>query len=128
MDVVYEGIDQHMNFSNVKKMRINKLKRFIRREHFKQELELHRVDCLSSHKDLSNFYFVLEKLQEFGEEEIHPPPLVSGHDLIELGYKPSPLFKKILTELEDKQLDCTILHRDEALCYIKDKYSDKKDC
>jgi len=60
-DDVAAGIENHMNFSNVKKMRVNTLKRLLRRPTFKAELELHRADCEASHSELGNFRFLKRK-------------------------------------------------------------------
>ena len=71
-------------------MRVAKLKRFMARPTFEEELELHRVDCASSHRMLDNYEFLLRKREEFANEPIIPPPLVRGDDLIALGLKAGP--------------------------------------
>ncbi len=117
----------HMNFMNVQKMRSGKLKQFIAREHFMEELELHRIDCVASHGMLDNYCFLQEKLKEYAHEELKPKPLVNGHDLIEIGVDPGPGMKPILEELYELQLEGAHKTRQEALVWIKKKYSkDKK--
>jgi len=37
-------------------------------------------------------------------EEIRPPRLFSGDDLLEMGYKPGRFFSEILRKVEDAQL------------------------
>jgi hypothetical protein len=49
-------------------------------------LNWHRLDCLASHGDLSNWEFCKQKLAELEPEEIRPRRLLTGDDLIELGY------------------------------------------
>ncbi len=44
-----------------------------------------------------------------------PPRLITGYDLIELGLKPSPVFKHILQEIDDLQAEGKIRTREEAL-------------
>ncbi len=39
-------------------MRESTLKRFLRMPEFEEHMELHRVDCLSSHGDLGSYEFV----------------------------------------------------------------------
>ena len=39
------------------------------------ELELHRVDCLASHGNLDNYYFVKSRLESFEKEQIKPARL-----------------------------------------------------
>src|SRR4029077_1811361 len=45
IDATVEMVGQHMVFKDVPKMRVAKLKRFMARPTFGEELELHRVDC-----------------------------------------------------------------------------------
>src|SRR5438477_721865 len=49
IDATVEMVRQHMVFKDVPRMRVAKLKRFMARPTFEDELELHRVDCASSH-------------------------------------------------------------------------------
>ncbi len=62
-------------------------------------------------------------------EASRPPRLITGYDLINLGLKPSPLFKKILQEIDDLQAEGRIKTREEALKIlpsIVEKYRDGK--
>src|SRR5205807_10331397 len=92
IDAVVEMVREHMVFTDVPEMRVAKLKRFMARPTFEEELELHRVDCASSHGMMDNYEFLLQKRDEFANEPIIPPPLVGGDDLIALGMKPGPKF------------------------------------
>src|SRR3984893_11781420 len=105
------------------KMRVAKLKRFMARPTFEEELELHRVDCESSHRILDNYQFLLRKREEFANEPIIPPPLVRGDDLIALGMKPGPKFGEILEAVETRPLDGALKDRQQALDWIKREYS-----
>ena len=98
-------IRDHLKFKDLPRMRPSTLKRFLRRENFEEHLELHRLDCLGSHRNLKTWKLTIEKLEALKPEEIRPKPLISGDDLIRLGYKPGPVFKKILKTVEDAQLD-----------------------
>ena len=113
-----------MVFKDVPNMRVAKLKRFMARPTFVEELELHRVDCASSHGMLDNYEFLLEKREEFAKEPMIPPPLVRGDDLIALGLKPGPKFKEILDEIETRQLEGTLRTREEALDWLKRQSGD----
>jgi len=123
IDATVEMVRQHMVFKDVPKMRVAKLKRFMARPTFVDELELHRVDCESSHRMLENYEFLLRKREEFANEPIIPPPLVRGDDLIALGLKPGPKFGEILEAVETRQLEGTLHDRDEALDWVKREYS-----
>jgi len=123
IDATVEMVGQHMVFKDVPKMRVAKLKRFMARPTFNEEMELHRVDCESSHRILDNYEFLLRKREEFANEPIIPPPLVRGDDLIALGLKPGPKFGEILETVETRQLEGTLKTRDEALEWVKREYS-----
>ena len=122
IEATVEAVRQHMVFKDVPKMRIAKLKRFMARPTFADELELHRVDCASSHGMLNNYEFLQRKQEEFANEPIIPPPLVRGDDLIALGMKPGPHFGEILESVETRQLEGELRDREEALAWIKRKY------
>lgn len=118
---VVEAVEGHMKFKDVRRMRTSTLKRFLAREGFADELELHRVDCLGSNGMLGNYEFVREKQEEFAAEPLVPPPLLSGRDLIERGLHPGPAFKEILAEVQDHQLEGRLKSRDEALAWLEAK-------
>ena len=123
IEATVEMVSQHMVFKDAPKMRVAKLKRFMARPTFEEELELHRVDCESSHRNLDNYEFLLRKREEFANEPIIPAPLVRGDDLIALGLKPGPKFGEILEAVETRQLEGTLRTREEALEWVKREYS-----
>jgi poly(A) polymerase len=114
-----EAVRQHMVFKDVQNMRTAKLKRFMAREGFDEELELHRVDCQSSHGALDNYDFLKAKAEEFANEPLIPPPLVTGHDLMALGWKPGPHFGPMLEAVQTAQLEGTLTTKEDALAWIK---------
>ncbi|MBL8028125.1 MAG: CCA tRNA nucleotidyltransferase [Fibrobacteres bacterium] len=118
LDSVTEAVNNHMAFMNVPNMRVNTLKKLIRKPTFPMELELHKLDCLSSHRDMKITEILQTKLHELGAEKISPPPLITGKDLLKMGYKPGPLFKKILEEVEDQQLLEVIKTEKEATEFV----------
>jgi poly(A) polymerase len=122
IDATVEAVRQHMVFKDVPNMRVAKLKRFMARPTFADELELHRVDCASSHGMLDNYEFLLKKNEEFANEPIIPPPLVRGDDLIALGLRPGPRFGEILEAVETRQLEGALTSREEALEWVKNEF------
>jgi poly(A) polymerase len=114
-------IANHMKFKDVPKMRESRLKRFIRMPAFGEHMELHRLDCSSSHGHLDNYEFVQRKLAETPPEALKPAPLVTGRDLIAAGYRPGPMFGIVLSEIEDAQLEGRIGTREEAMAMARDK-------
>jgi len=112
-------VANHMKFMHLTQMRPGKLKRFLRAERFEEHLELHRLDCASSHGKLDNWRFARDRIAELGSEELRPPPLLTGDDLIKEGLKPSPLFSELLEEIEEAQLDGKITSREEACAWLR---------
>ena len=95
----------HMRIADADKMRPPKLRRLIGAPTFDDELELHRLDCLSSHAILDVYEFLKAKQAEFAAEPVLPPPLVTGRDLIALGHAPGPQFAQLLRDAYDRQLE-----------------------
>jgi tRNA nucleotidyltransferase/poly(A) polymerase len=114
----------HMIFMNVQEMRSNRLKRFLRQADFLLHLELHRLDCLGSHGLLDHYEFCLWKLGTYSTEELRPSPLLSGKDLIEMGYAPGPIFREILQAVEDAQLGGEVADVEEARCLVQRRWGD----
>jgi poly(A) polymerase len=119
IEAVVEMVRQHMAFKDVQKMRPAKLRRFMARPTFAGELELHRVDCAGSHGLLDNYEFLLARREEQADEPMLPPPLLSGHDLIKLGWKPGPKFKEILEAVQTGQLEGSLTSPEDALNWVK---------
>jgi putative nucleotidyltransferase with HDIG domain len=114
-DQVIALIANHMRFKDAPKMKESTLKRFLRLPEFGEHLELHRLDCESSHGSLDNYQFVRDRRETLGEERIAPPKLVTGSDLIAAGFHPGPQFGKVLREIEDAQLEGRITTKEEGL-------------
>jgi poly(A) polymerase len=112
-------VANHMRFADVKEMKPSTLKRFFRLPRFEEHLELHRLDCLASHRDLSLYHFTREKLAEMPAEQIRPQPLLTGDDLIAMGYKPGPQFKQILAAVEDAQLEGRLTEPEQAREFVR---------
>jgi putative nucleotidyltransferase with HDIG domain len=116
-------VANHMKFKDLLRMRQSTLKRFLRLPHFEEHLELHRVDCLASNGNLESYHFAKQKLAEFGAEfgpefgydGLRPPRLITGRDLMDLGFHPGPAFGTVLEEVETGQLEGTLSTRDAAL-------------
>jgi len=118
-DKIVACVDGHMRFKDVKSMRESTLKKFMQRGTFETELEQHRIDCLASHGDISNWRFLKKKIRSLTKEEIRPKPLISGHDLLALGYQEGPVIGKILRAVEEAQLDGKLSAKDEALRWVR---------
>ncbi len=118
-------VANHMRFKDVPNMRDSTRKRFARLPHFEQHLELHRLDCLSSHGSLSSYDFVQRFVAETPPEAVRPARLLTGEDLKSMGFQAGPLFKEILSTVEDAQLEGKITSREEALDLVRSRFPGK---
>lgn len=115
-------VDNHMRFGDVQRMKLSTFKKFIRLPRFNEHLELHRLDCESSHRSLAMYDFTREKIETLPAEEVRPKPLIGGDDLIAAGYKPGPLFKQALAAVEDAQLDRRLSSKEDALRFVGQQF------
>jgi len=88
---------------------------------FEDEMELHRVDCLSSNGFSDNYDFLRAKQVEFSAEQkpLVPPPLVNGRDVMALGIPAGPRVGELLGEAQDLQLEGGLKTREEALEWLR---------
>ena len=89
-------------------------------------LELHRLDCLASHGMLDNYEFCHDQLQHLALDDLHPPRLLTGDDLIALGFTPGKIIGEILQSLEDEQLEGRITTQEEANKYVQANWKMKQ--
>jgi len=119
-------VDNHMKFGAVEEMRTSTLKKFVRLPRFEEHLALHRLDCLSSHRNLDSYEFVRRFLEMTPPEQVRPERLLNGDDLQEMGFQPGPLFSQILQALEEAQLEGQIRTREEAQTYVVSRFASKE--
>jgi poly(A) polymerase len=119
-------VDNHMKFGAVEGMRPATLKKFVRQPRFEEHLALHRLDCLSSHRNLESYEFVKRFIETTPPEQVRPERLLTGDDLLAMGFRPSPLFSQILQALEDAQLEGQVRTREEARRYVLGEYGAKR--
>ena len=115
---VCEAVRYHMTFGDAQNMRSGKLKRFVMRPTFEDEMELHRIDCLSSHGMLDNYTFLQDKLKEYEVEDLKPEAFLSGHDVLKTGCPKGPKIRQLLEEAYDLQLEGQLKTREEALEWL----------
>jgi len=115
-------LNHHMRFADMPRMKESTLKRFLRLPQFEEHLDMHRMDCQSSHGDLTLYNFAKEKLAGFPPEIIRPKPLLNGDALIAEGYVPGPLFAEILTAVEDAQLEGELKTEEDAMGFVRAKF------
>ncbi|HXR48900.1 MAG TPA: CCA tRNA nucleotidyltransferase [Candidatus Limnocylindrales bacterium] len=112
-------VRQHMQFKDVKQMRMATLRRLLLRKSFPLELELHRLDCLGSHGHLDHYEFLLAQAEELKKKPAIRPPLLTGRDLIKLGMNPGPAMGALLDEIREKQLADELKTPREAKAWVK---------
>jgi poly(A) polymerase len=115
-------VANHLRFKDVPQMKRSTLKRFVRLDRFTEHMELHRLDCSSSHRNLENYEFMRRFLAETPPAEVRPARLLTGDDLIGLGFRPGPEFREILDAAEDAQLEGMISSHEEAMIWVRKHY------
>jgi poly(A) polymerase len=115
-------VNNHMRFGDILRMKESTLKRFLRMPRFTEHLELHRLDCTASHGDFTLYDFAREQLASIPAEKMRPTPLLTGHDLIAQGYQPGPDFKRILSTVEDAQLEGRLESKEQALAFVTEAF------
>jgi tRNA nucleotidyltransferase/poly(A) polymerase len=106
-------------FSEVRQMSTSSLKRFFRLDRFEDHLKLARIHTLAAGESIEDYSYAALKRKEWADEEIWPKPLVTGNDLIGLGFSPGPQFKEILIQIEDQQLEGRLTSREETIEFIR---------
>jgi poly(A) polymerase len=115
-------VQNHMRCGVVQQMKESTLKKFLRLPGFDEHLELHRIDCLSSHGLLEAYEYAWQLSRTLSPEAIRPQPLITGQDLIEAGYEPGPRFKEILGTVEDAQLEGRLVSHEEAMGFVRREF------
>ena len=119
-------VGNHMRFGDVEKMKDSTLKRFFRLPNFNEHLELHRLDCLSSHGGLELYEYARQRYEAMPVEAVRPTLLVTGRDLIAAGYRPGEGFKEMLWLAEDAQLEGRIHTREDGLALLREHFPQAK--
>ncbi len=110
-------VADHLRVGDLPAMRPGRAARFLRRPDIDDLLELHRVDCLASHRDLRVYVWAVRARREMSAEP--PPRLLTGDDLIALGYRPGPRFAEILEAADDAAAEGELTTRDEARAWVR---------
>jgi tRNA nucleotidyltransferase (CCA-adding enzyme) len=119
IDRVVSLVRNHLRIKDLPKMRPAKAARFLLQEDVADHLELHKVDCLASHGDLSIWEWAVKAQQELAATKPQRPRLLSGNDLIAMGFSPGPKFKEILEYVEDAQLEGQVHTHEEAVALVR---------
>jgi poly(A) polymerase len=119
---IVDLVSMHPNFLHIHEMGESDQRRLLCNPNIADHLELLRVHCLGNQRSLDIHSGYLEKLKELKQSV---DPLLKGDDLIEMGYRPGPIFREILRTIEDLQFEGVLKTREEAVHHIKVSYSIK---
>lgn len=116
-------IDDHLKFIQVHKMKTSTLKRFVRKPHFDEDLELHHIDCLAGPGHTDTYKYVKQRMAEFAREpeKLSPKLPIDGNDLKALGLPPGPKYKELLAAVEDEMLEGRIETKEQALAFVRNQ-------
>ena len=118
MNHIIALVENLPRFSAIRQMSVSSLKRFFRTSRFEDHLALARIHLITAGSDLSDYDFAHRKQHEWSDDDIRPMPLITGDDLIQMGFTPGPQFKQILTRVEDEQLEGRLQTRSDAVGFI----------
>src|SRR3984957_2187160 len=121
-DLVAYLVRDHLRLTMAPRMRKATLKRMITEDGFDELMQLAMIDAPPPSSYLGFYHLCRQELAAMGAVETRPPRLIGGNDLIALGFRPGPAFKKILADVEDLQLEGALATRDEAIAYVRENY------
>jgi poly(A) polymerase len=120
-------VRNHLRLVQAPEMRLATLKRMLREDGFDELLRLARLDALASNCDLRYVLFCQRRRAELArEDDIRPPRLLGGDDLIRLGYTPGPTFGEILAAVEEAQLEGDIATREDAERFVTSRFAGRR--
>jgi poly(A) polymerase len=122
IEQVTDLVDRHMDWPQLQQMREAKRRRLLLREDLPLHMELHRLDCGACHGDLSVHAYALEERRKLEAEPPPVKPLLTGHDLIGMGFAPGPAFKAMLEAIVDAQLEGAVKDADGARAFVRARY------
>jgi poly(A) polymerase len=114
-------VEKHQYLCDVRGMKTSKLKTSLIHPGIRELLALHRADALAWGRSVEHVEYCERLLEEWSEEDLNPPPLLTGHDLVRLGLEPGPLFKELLDMVREAQLDGTITTAKQALDLVSER-------
>ncbi|WP_437192959.1 CCA tRNA nucleotidyltransferase [Planctomicrobium sp. SH527] len=97
---------------------ISALKRFASQSGFGELFHLERTAARVEGRSDEPYAWIEARLQEIPVEELDPPPLLTGDDLIRHGFKAGPRFKDLLDSVRDAQLNGQLHSTDDAIAWL----------
>jgi poly(A) polymerase len=112
-------VEKHQYLCDAPQMKLSKLKPVLAHPGISELLALHRADATASGRDVAHVEFCEHCLSEWPPKVLNPPPVITGDDLMELGLKPGPEFKRLLDAVREAQLEGTVTTKEQALELVK---------
>jgi len=119
-------LEHYPKLAEITQLSQAQLKRWMRIPGFPILLELYGWECILDQQQWGLYQYCCSKFQTFTDTDLHPVPILRGHDLMQLGFTPGPIFHKILTSLEDQQLEGKINTYPQAIEWIKIHFEGEK--
>ena len=98
---------------------VSALKRFASQRGFGELFHLERTAARVEGRSDEPYSWIESRLKEIPVEELDPPPLLTGDDLIRYGFEAGPRFKDLLTSVRDAQLNGQLHSAEDALAWIR---------
>lgn len=118
LNLVHWLVQQRNSLEHAPVMKLSRLKRLLAHEDCPHLFELIAADLSSRKLPLDELEFCRQYRDHTPREVLNPHPLISGNDLINLGIKSGPQFKRLLTQIQDAQLEELIHTQDEAFALL----------
>src|SRR5215813_8021025 len=115
-------VRHHLRLTQAPEMRLATLKRMLAEEGFEELCRVARLDALASSRDLRHVLFCERRRAELRAEELQPPRLLTGADLLTMGYTAGPRIGEILRLLEDAQLEGEVTSRAAAETFVRERF------
>jgi poly(A) polymerase len=118
---VHYLVRYHLRPVQAPEMRLSTLKRMLAEDGFDELMQLARMDALASSRDLQYVLFCERRRAELAAS-VKPPRLLTGADLIAMGFSAGPKVGEILRALETAQLEGEVSTRDDALTWVRARF------
>ncbi len=111
-------VEKHQFLCEARQMRQSKLKVILIHPGIRELLALHRADARASGRSEDHVDFCEQCLRQWSPQDLDPPPLITGDDLVRHGLEPGPHFKALLDAVREAQLEGTITTAEEAIALV----------
>ena len=105
-------------FANAQGVPWSRLQRLLIHEGIGELLDLHDTLATTGAFDASDVAYCRHRLAQ-PPDELNPPPLITGDDLIALGIPRGKIYSELLERTRDAQLDSQIHMHEEAVRFVE---------